>query len=96
MTLLFVHKFGKLQRGVFPQFKVNELAQFPIAVANAAQKQAISQRVEKILADKKANLKADTAALDNEIDQLVYALDALTPEEIAIVEGNAVQDADPA
>lgn len=88
MTFWFVHKFGKLQRGVFPQFKVNELAQFPIAVANAAQKQAISQRVEKILADKKANLKADTAALDNEIDQLVYALYALTPEEIAIVEGN--------
>ena len=88
MTFWFVHKFGKLQRGVFPQFKVNELAQFPIAVANAAQKQAISQRVEKILADKKANLKADTSALDKEIDQLVYALYDLTPEEIAIVAGN--------
>lgn len=91
MTFWFVHKFGKLQRGVFPQFKVNELAQFPIAVATEAQKQAISQRVEKILADKKADLKADTAVLDKEIDQLVYALYDLTPEEIAIVEGNAAQ-----
>jgi len=89
MTFWFVHKFGKLQRGVFPQFKVNELAQFPIAVANEAQKQAISQRVEKILVDKKIDLKADTAVLDKEIDQLVYALYDLTPEEIAIVEGSA-------
>jgi len=91
MTFWFVHKFGKLQRGVFPQFKVNELAQFPIATANAEQKQAISQRVEQILADKKSDLKANTAVLDKEIDQLVYALYDLTPEEIAIVEGKAAQ-----
>lgn len=91
MTFWFVHKFGKLQRGVFPQFKVNELAQFPIAVATEAQKQAISQRVEKILADKKADLKSDTTGLDKEIDQLVYGLYGLTPEEIVIVEGNATK-----
>lgn len=91
MTFWFVHKFGKLQRGVFPQFKVNELAQFPIAVATEVQKQAINQRVEKILADKKATPQADTAALDAEIDLLVYALYDLTPEEVALVEGVAQQ-----
>lgn len=30
---------------------------------------------------------ADTSALEREIDQIVYALYDLTPEEIAIVEG---------
>ena len=30
---------------------------------------------------------ADTTALEREIDQLVYKLYELTPEEIAIVEG---------
>jgi len=33
------------------------------------------------------NEAADTSALEREIDQQVYALDGLTPEEIAIVEG---------
>ena len=88
MTFWFVHKFGKLQRGVFPQFKINELAQFPIATATEAQKKAVCQRVEKILAAKKLDLKADTTNLDKEIDQLVYALYDLTPEEIGLIEGN--------
>ena len=86
MTFWFVHQFGKLQRGVFPQFKINELAQFPIALAAEAQKTAISERVAKILTDKKANPHADLTMLDAEIDQLVYALYQLTPAEIALIE----------
>ena len=36
----------------------------------------------------KGELKnADTTALENQIDELVYALYDLTPEEISIVEG---------
>jgi adenine-specific DNA-methyltransferase len=35
------------------------------------------------------NPVADTTALEREIDQQVYALYGLTPEEIAIVEGAA-------
>lgn len=30
MSFWFIHKFGKLSRGIFPQFKINELEQFPI------------------------------------------------------------------
>lgn len=30
ISFWFIHKFGKLQRKVFPQFKVNELRKFPI------------------------------------------------------------------
>ncbi|CAG1004795.1 Type IIS restriction enzyme Eco57I [Methylophilaceae bacterium] len=89
MTFWFVHKFGKLQRGVFPQFKVNELAQFPIAVTNGDQKEAVGQRVERILEAKKADPKADMSALDKEIDQLIYTLYNLTPEEVELIEGNS-------
>ena len=38
---------------------------------------------------KRANPAAGTSALEREIDQQVYALYGLTPEEIAIVEGTA-------
>lgn len=38
---------------------------------------------------KRADPDADTSALEREIDQLVYQLYGLTPEEIAIVEGSA-------
>lgn len=50
--------------------------------------------VDQILALKKQNPSADTTALENKIDQLVYALYDLTPEEIAIVEGKSEQGAD--
>ena len=42
--------------------------------------------VERIPAAKKRDPGADTTALEREIDQLVYKLYDLTPEEIAIVE----------
>ena len=47
----------------------------------------IEARVEKILALKKENPAADVSALEAEIDELVYKLYDLTPEEIKIVEG---------
>lgn len=34
MSFWFIHKFGKLSRGIFPQFKINELEQFPIMISN--------------------------------------------------------------
>jgi adenine-specific DNA-methyltransferase len=44
--------------------------------------------VDKILSAKKENPKANTAALEKEIDELVYTLYGLTKEEIKIVEEN--------
>ncbi len=55
--------------------------------AERAQHDAIVSLVERILAAKQPNPAADTSALEREIDQQVYALYGLTPEEIAIVEG---------
>ena len=43
----------------------------------------------RILAAKQRDAEADVSALEREIDELVYALYGLTPEEIQIVEGAA-------
>ena len=41
----------------------------------------ISSLVDRILAAKQRDAEADTSALEREIDQQVYALYGLTPEE---------------
>ena len=42
ISFWFAHKFGKLRRGLFPQFKVNELSVFPIPHATLSQQEALS------------------------------------------------------
>ena len=42
-----------------------------------------------ILAAKARDATADVSALEREIDELVYALYALTPDEIKIIEASA-------
>lgn len=86
MSFWFIHKFGKMQRKTFPQFKVNELADFLLPKNRAERSDEIAKLVAEILAAKKRDPVADTAALEREIDQLVYKLYDLTPEEIKLVE----------
>ena len=61
-----------------------------LPIPNVAPEKQISiiELVDQILDAKHINPNADTSALENEIDNLVYALYDLTSEEIAIVEGN--------
>ena len=58
----------------------------PITEANQHLVTQIEDRVDSILDAKRTNADADTTALEKEIDQIVYSLYDLTPEEIAIVE----------
>jgi hypothetical protein len=60
----------------------------PIPVGKEEQRQAIAQKVDEILACKKADAQADTQALEREIDALVYALYGLSEAEIAEVEAS--------
>ena len=55
----------------------------------AVQKSPMPRLVEQIVAAMQANPNADTSALERGIDQQVYALYGLTPEEIQIVEESA-------
>jgi len=58
----------------------------PIPIANDIQKEEIKEIVYDILEIKKMNSKADTTALEYEIDKLVYKLYDLTEGEIKIIE----------
>ncbi|MCK4307007.1 N-6 DNA methylase, partial [candidate division WOR-3 bacterium] len=84
-TFWFIHKFGKLQRGLFPQFKVNELKLFPIPDISKDARVPISNIANQILSIKKSKPSADTSKLEDKIDRMVYDLYDLTPDEIAIV-----------
>jgi hypothetical protein len=59
----------------------------PITPSNKPIVAKIETNVEEILTVKKHNLKADTKALEHEIDEMIYKLYNLTPEEIKVVEG---------
>ncbi len=91
ISFWFVHKFGKLQRGTFPQFKVNELAIFPISKSRDVYKNDIVQLVKKIMNAKQPDLYVDTSKLDHQIDELIYKLYDLTPEEIKMVENSSIK-----
>lgn len=59
-----------------------------ITIDNRSSMNKIEELVTQIIACKKQNSKADTNTLEAHIDQLVYHLYGLTPEEIAVVEGS--------
>ncbi len=58
-----------------------------ITSRNQTTVQQIEALVDKIITAKKHNPQADTSAYEKEIDNLVYQLYELTPEEIEIIEG---------
>jgi hypothetical protein len=74
---------------VLAEVKPQRIRSLPIAEANQETESAITTVVAKIIRAKSTQPPADTSALEREIDQQVYALYGLTPEEIAIVEGTA-------
>ena len=92
ISFWFDHKYQKLQRGIFPQFKVNELANFPIAY-NVKHETLLIQKVDEMLALKTDSKTADKnyllqriSGLDAQIDRIVYQIYDLTEQEIAIIE----------
>lgn len=75
-------KFDKFQRRTFPQFKVNELGEFPIPNASLAQQEEIATLVE-VLMDtmRKAPDYNLILQLNRQIDDLVMDLFNLTNQE---------------
>ena len=60
---------------------------FPIPAAPPENQKPVERLVDRILAAKQRDAEADVSALERELDELVYALCGLTPEEIKLVEG---------
>ena len=86
---------SKLINWYFMQFQSEGLhcypddaKQFPIIKASPEQQQPIIDLVNQILEKKSVNPNANTSALEQKIDELVYQLYNLTPEEIAVIAQN--------
>ncbi len=86
LSFWFAHKFGKLQRGLFPQFKINELASFPIPSCTDEQEQQLAELAEKIMLVKTNDSLSDTSSMESEIDSLVYKLYGLSEDEISVIQ----------
>jgi hypothetical protein len=68
------------------RFIAQYMANVPIPSASSAHQSKITDLVSKVLSLKRENPNADVLEFEYKIDQLVYQLFDLTPDEIAIVE----------
>ena len=86
ISFWFAQKYGKLQRGLFPQFKINELASFPIPSCTDEQEKQLAELAKKIMLVKKTDSLSDTSSMESEIDSLVYKLYGLSEDEISVIQ----------
>jgi adenine-specific DNA-methyltransferase len=87
VSWIFLQRSNVGHRDDFPKIVLKETRDLPIATATSKQQRELERFVERILAAKQRDPEADVSPWEREIDQLVYALYGLTPEEIKIVEG---------
>jgi type II restriction/modification system DNA methylase subunit YeeA len=69
------------------RWKKYKIEMLPIKEPTETEELLLENIVNQILTAKKSDPKADTTALEAEIDQLVYQLYELTAEEIKIIAG---------
>ena len=70
-----------------PQIRLKDIRNLNFPSIEKVNQQPLILIVDQILAIKKSDPTANTSTLETEIDQLVYKLYDLSPEEIEIVEG---------
>ncbi|MCZ8238223.1 MAG: Eco57I restriction-modification methylase domain-containing protein [Leptospiraceae bacterium] len=73
---------------IFPQVRISSVENLPIKLADTITQEKFETVVNHILIKKAQDFSVDTTDLESQIDQLVYQLYELTPEEIKIVEGS--------
>jgi hypothetical protein len=83
----FIRSTSNPYNNSYYYFKTKYLEPFSLPAHNADQQKQIAKLAERILAAKAKDADADVSALEQEIDELVYALYGLTAEEIELVEG---------
>ncbi|MEQ1734354.1 MAG: TaqI-like C-terminal specificity domain-containing protein, partial [Bacteroidia bacterium] len=87
-VLEFVYQNVFAEKQQFPRILIENIKSLCVPQVNKTTTKKIETFVDKILALKATNPKADTTKLEQQIDAMVYNLYELTPNEIAIVEGN--------
>jgi len=97
VSFWFQHKFGKLTRSIFPQFKLNELKRFPIPKASKQEENNLEKLSKNMIdsvkkldevkfASDKKFLKQRIELLDKKIDSIVYHLYGLSEDEVKIID----------
>ena len=89
MNSTAAHDFLRTNRRSNIHLYPDDWKKLPIPDVTAWQQEPIIELVDQILNAKRANPAVDTGEQEAEIDQLVYGLYGLTPEEIATVEQNS-------
>jgi Eco57I restriction-modification methylase/TaqI-like C-terminal specificity domain len=87
----FIHKFGKLQRGIFPQFKINELKIFPVPRIEEDLESKISATSKKLIElmkneEKTKTILAQLEELNQTLDALVYQAFELDEQQVLEIE----------
>jgi hypothetical protein len=83
----YYHKTNSQGGDIFPQVRISSVENLPIKLADKTIQTTVEKLVDKILEKKQKSPDADTSAIEKQIDEMVYELYGLTPEEIKIVEG---------
>ncbi len=85
----FAFKYFYQSGGIEGEITIQAIEQIPIAIPSQKIELKITSLVENILQTKQ-NPNADTSALEQQIDQLVYQLYELTDEEIKMIEESSI------
>ncbi len=92
ITFWFNATYQKLQRGTFPQFKIGELANFPMALDTpfadkiAKKVDEIMQLIPNIGDPPNPTMQAKEDRLNDELDALAYQAYGIAPEDIDFIE----------
>lgn len=81
----FALKFGKLQRGLFPQFKANELKDFPIPKEIKQYEKQLAVLAKQATYARTSDVNAGIAEIDAKIDALVFEAFGLSAEEAELI-----------
>lgn len=82
----YLHSIAPVKQGGYFSYGATVLEKIPIVYPLGKCEEQIKYFVDQILTAKQSNPLADTSALEKEIDNLVYQLYKLTPDEIALIE----------
>ena len=76
----------KATKGAFPKILVSDVKTFPLPNIDEETRIVIDEKVSRILSAKQSDPSADTTAMENEIDFMVYKLYGLTYDEVLVVD----------
>ncbi len=88
MSFYHIETSPKSKKGLFPKILVSDVRSLPIKEATADQEALVVQLVEKIISDKEIDLNADTKIFEKKIDEIIYKIYDINPEEVALIEAN--------